>query len=322
MNFKGSSHDAGATLLTTLFIVMAMSTAAFAATNVLTQSIRATRDMDTSRNIEWLARSAAAGGEVILRQHDGSERILFHGPVDIPLPAGPSRVSFQDATNCFNLNSLAMDTEGTDIDPSALSAYQKLLVTSGITETDAERLVSTLADWIDMDASARSGGAEDVFYMNRAVPHFAANRPLMTISELRAIDGYSPEVVRLLQGRVCAGTPAQPSVLNVNSLEPADAPLLYALAPEQAEWNEIAAVIESRPVGGWASAEDFAASFGRKSDGTLPTFKAALVTAPAIVEARFVLSDRIGALVYHAIYKREGESGWTLISLARMRGDE
>ncbi|MEZ5998420.1 MAG: type II secretion system minor pseudopilin GspK [Hyphomonas sp.] len=317
MSGSKPGRDEGATLLTTLFIVMAMSAAAFGAMRVVTNSVRTVKAMDEGLNIQWLARSAAIGGEAILRARDGAEALLFDAPVDIPLPAGPARVEFREATNCFNLNSLAADREGMEIDRGAFAAYQKFLVASGVTETDAEGLASTLADWIDADSSSRNSGAEDVLYMNRNVPHYAANRPLKSATELRAVEGYAPDLVRVLRAKVCAGTPAQMSVINVNALQPADAPLLYAVAPEWVGWNDITTAIEARPVGGWASAEDFAALFRPSDDGLATTFRATLVTAPAVIEARFVLSDRIGPVMYKATYEHAREGGWSLASLER-----
>ena len=63
-------------------------------------------------------------------------------PVSVPTLAGSAQVELRDVSNCFNLNSIAINTSGTDADPNAIAVYEKLLTALGTTETDAERLES------------------------------------------------------------------------------------------------------------------------------------------------------------------------------------
>ena len=48
------------------------------------------------------------------------------------------------------------------------------------------------ADWIDEDGAVRDSGAEDAFYLARAVPHLAANGPMLRVAELSFVKGMTP----------------------------------------------------------------------------------------------------------------------------------
>jgi len=76
-------------------------------------------------------------------------------------------------------------------------------------------------------------------------------------SELRALRGMIPELYARLHPHVCALPTTDLSPINVNTLLPAQAPLLAMLAPEQLSLEQARGVIEGRPAEGWASQIDF-----------------------------------------------------------------
>ncbi len=66
-------------------------------------------------------------------------------------------------------------------------------------------IATALVDWIDADINETlPGGAEDGAYLLAVPPYRAANRPLVDISELRLVQGYTPEVITALAPHVTA----------------------------------------------------------------------------------------------------------------------
>ena len=81
-------------------------------------------------------------------------------------------------------------------------------------------LAPALQDWIDADINTRfPDGAEDDVYLLEDLPYRAANRPVVSISELRLVKGFTPEVIAVLEPHVTA-LPEE-TVININTATPA-----------------------------------------------------------------------------------------------------
>lgn len=64
-----------------------------------------------------------------------------------------------------------------------------------IDEGQAESLTDAILDWRDTDKNKRSSGAENATYSSLGRPHGAANRPLLTVSEIGQVLGMNAEIV-------------------------------------------------------------------------------------------------------------------------------
>jgi general secretion pathway protein K len=64
---------------------------------------------------------------------------------------------------------------------------------------DPAVLVDNLIDWVDADEVRQSGGDEDEPYQARTPPHRAANRPLLSLDELRLVEGFDGRLVEALR---------------------------------------------------------------------------------------------------------------------------
>ena len=62
-------------------------------------------------------------------------------------------------------------------------------------ESNAENLVASLLDWMDVDEEERIGGAEDGVYEAKDPPYKAANRMLASISELKLVEGFNKKIL-------------------------------------------------------------------------------------------------------------------------------
>ncbi|MCA8901116.1 MAG: type II secretion system minor pseudopilin GspK [Hyphomonas sp.] len=321
MTRQDTSED-GTTLLATLFVVMVMSIAAAAGVTAVTESIRAAKVSQDGMRTEWLARSAARGLEAIIVRQGSLVAQAGSDPIPVPLPQGTALVSLHDTTSCFNLNSLALDKDGTEIDPQAVAAYRRLLTGLGATEGEADRLAATLSDWIDADGASRNSGAEESAYSYLASPYRAANHTLRDISELRSIDGYSAEIVAQVTPSVCVREPATLSAINLNSLTEQDLPLLQALALEDVSMTDLAARVGARPSTGWVSVEEFLSVFAAGDGSAAPIFAAELLLESRNIRADFALPGPAGPVVFVADYEKIGEGGWHLVSLRRTNGHD
>jgi general secretion pathway protein K len=306
-------HDGGAALLSTLFLVLLMSVAALAATEALGRTVAVSRRFDAGAEAAWSARSAALAGEILLTEFDKTKAPLPRQPMPFQLATGALSAAFSDGGNCFNLNGLVGADAGAGLNAGQLEAYHRLLTAIGFTENDAEALSATLADWIDADSSTRALGAEDQVYLARTAPHRAANAPLMSASELRAIDGYDTDVVLKILPYVCAEKPTDVMRLNLNTLAPERAALLTAMFSPRLEPETAMRLIEARPAGGWLSVDDFLKDEAIAAIAPEARRDAALVLVTDRVNAQLTLAGPDGSRVYTATYQRLGTGGFRLL---------
>ncbi|MGI9334455.1 MAG: general secretion pathway protein GspK, partial [Gammaproteobacteria bacterium] len=67
-----------------------------------------------------------------------------------------------------------------------------------IDEAEADALTDALLDWRDNDRNKRSSGAENAAYSSAGRPHGAADRPLLTVSEIGQILGMNAVLIERL----------------------------------------------------------------------------------------------------------------------------
>ena len=111
------------------------------------------------------------------------------------------------------------------------------------------RLVERVSDFIDADRTPRLDGAESEVYLASAFPYRPPNRPLASVSELRAVDGITPELYTLIAPYLTVW-PVEGSKVNILTAPPQ---LLAALAGDDAfeplAPQEVARIIELRSEG-------------------------------------------------------------------------
>ena len=121
-----------------------------------------------------------------------------------------------DLNRCFNLNWLADDE-----DKAQYKRLQRLLTHLQL----SPELADLIKDWVDSDQQVSALGAEDSAYHMQTPAHFAANQPMLDLSELNMLIDVDPLEVQVLSGEVCL-VPDTQSKINVNT---AAAETLYAL---------------------------------------------------------------------------------------------
>jgi general secretion pathway protein K len=151
---------------------------------------------------------------------DDLQEIWAQPSAPYPLEEGGwLRGSLEDLQGRFNLNSLAGGNEDQDRLTPAQSQFVRLLRAleePEISEQEARMITAAVADWVDRDQRPGPEGAEDAYYFGRSPAYRVANRPMASVSELRAVANVTPEIYDALRPFVTVW-PQGSSSLNVNT---------------------------------------------------------------------------------------------------------
>jgi type II secretory pathway component PulK len=178
--------------------------------------------------------------------------------LDVETPDGATlRVRIEDAGARLNLNALFAVGETGELaahesaEPFLIALLEKAV--AEIPRPPAEKsyevreLADNLIDFVDSDEARVQGGDESRWYQEQEPPGHPANRPLLSVDELRLVEGFDADLVEALRPYVTVfpyapGGCEQEEVgcgLNVNTAAPHVLALLYyddgvelRLAPE------------------------------------------------------------------------------------------
>jgi len=176
------------------------------------------------------------------------------------------RLTIEDAGARLNLNALFED--GTPKDP-ATEAYLLALMQKAIDELprtadahayDPEVLAHNLMDYIDADSERMKGGAEDDGYLERRPPARAANRALLSVDELGAVEGFTPDLVEVLRPYVTVYPYSGSNIgINPNTAPPWVLALLYTGTTGDTrlvEEEDVRRILEAREGGSLLCADE------------------------------------------------------------------
>ncbi|RLQ23893.1 general secretion pathway protein GspK [Seongchinamella sediminis] len=140
----------------------------------------------------------------------------------------------EDLQGRFNLNHLADKAEEGEGKPpytAAQAQFVRLLLAvtdERLGESEAMAIARSIGDWLDADSQPRFDGAEDDYYAGLTPAYRASNQPMLSVTELRAVKGMSPELYQALEPWVTVW-PLQPGPLNIHT---APAMVLRSLGPD------------------------------------------------------------------------------------------
>lgn len=118
-----------------------------------------------------------------------------------------------DMQGRFNLNNLIAKGK---YQPAEGERLKRLMQTLGLEDDVATEVTNALRDWIDQDQSENfPGGAEDYYYLNLSPPYRAADRPLVSPTELLLVKGVTRDVWQTLSPHVTVLPGYRP--VNVNT---------------------------------------------------------------------------------------------------------
>jgi len=239
LNSPGRQH--GVALVTALLVVSLATVAAVAMATRFQVDMRRTGNLLNGEQAYAYAMAAESWAYVILRRdradtkHDSLDEDWSTALPPIPVEGGFVNGRVEDLQGLFNVNNL-VGKEGT-VDKIQLDYFKRLLEILGLEPV----LAPALQDWIDSDINATfPDGAEDDEYLLTDLPYRAGNRPLVDISELRLVKGYTPEVLAVLKPHVTA-LPGS-TVININTATPVVLQALHA----ELDGSDIEQLIEAR----------------------------------------------------------------------------
>ncbi len=173
--------------------------------------------------------------------------------------------NLEDLQGRFNLNTLVPPAQRNNGDPRftiAQAQFMCLLQSLGEQAPELQQAIAVteaVGDWLDTDSNPLLDGAEDDHYYGVTPSYRAANRPMASVSELRAVSGVSAELYAALAPWVTVW-PQEPQALNIHT---APLPVLRSIGPdtglEPMSSEDAQALYEQRQESGFADMDDFLA---------------------------------------------------------------
>lgn len=303
---SGPHSERGAALLTVLLLVAVIAVLAGTALEKLRLSTRLGGNavaLDQARAYSFAAETLALTKVSDLLKTNSTRVTLAGGwsnrPIPLPVPGGVATARLTDGGNCFNLNSLVIETApGTYVSytPARLQ-FARLIRLVGGSGASGESIAAATSDWIDSDTSQLDLGAEDSAYGGQGTPYRTGNTLMGDASELRAVAGVTPAIYAKLRPWICALPIAKPSKINVNTLLPEQAPLLAMLMPDTLTVEGARQALLQRQPQGYADVGAF-----WKSAGLTPSSDAA--AGSAVTTTWFAL--QVGVTVGGAELEQHG----------------
>ncbi|HEX8486288.1 type II secretion system minor pseudopilin GspK [Sphingomonas sp.] len=260
-------REQGAALLTVLLLVAIVAVIAATALEKLRLSTRIAGNAGITEQLRSYAQAAEALAlaRVGALAGTGATRTTLAGgwsdrPFTLPLPGGgTASVRVVDGANCFNLNGLvnALAPGVYQSAPAQRLIFARLMRLTGTPPQVADQVAGSAADWIDTDGEQQGGGAEDATYLSRDPSYRTAGTLMGDPSELRALNGMTPEVYAAVRPWVCTLPSATPAPINVNTLLPEQAPLIAMLLPDTLPVETARRALLSRPAQGYANTAAF-----------------------------------------------------------------
>ena len=256
--------DDGTVLLSTLLVLSLMSAVALALLTTLRTSVTRSAVLEAQAQADLYAQGArdfaASQMESVARIDPAplNARLTESEPIILPFENGSMTLAVSDGTHCFRLSALS-DTTGQGSDTARLR-FTALMTALSLDPGTAERIAAASVDWVDADSQTLPGGAEDGIYMSTPQsaggPHRTANVPMVSVSELRAVEGMNEAIFRLLLPHLCIGETGVPTRFNIETASTDHMPVLAAILGGGPDAERIAVeLIDQRPSGGYGSSE-------------------------------------------------------------------
>ena len=262
----------GVVLLIVLFFVLLLTTAVTTFVRRAAVDSLVAQNRDAAREAEALARGGVELAKALLIE-DRVRETLSELRVDssdetwalaaaMPLPVGNDAVlqlQLLDSGARFNLN--ALFEEGEARSEQTLTLLEEIFTRviedmPGRPEDklyDPRELARSLVDFVDGDEEAIGTGAvEDEPYQRADPPYRAANRPLLSLDELRLVDGFDSALFEAVKPYVTVHPWVKGDGINPNTAPPHVLGLLYHGVSDDyrlADADQVADVLSAREEG-------------------------------------------------------------------------
>ncbi len=251
---QSAGRQRGVALVTALLVVSLATVAAVAMATRQQVDVRRTGNLVHGEQAYAYALAAESWARVTLRRdaresdYDWLDEDWATALPPIAVEGGLVSGLVEDLQGRFNLNNLI--GEDGKVSEADQAYFTRLLDLLGLEKSLADNLI----DWIDADIDARfPDGAEDEHYLLNEPAYRTANRPLVSDSELRLVEGFDQEALQLLDPYVTV-LPGR-TLINVNT---ATAAVLLALHSDLDE-SKVETLLADREENGYPSADIFEA---------------------------------------------------------------
>ncbi len=167
----------------TLLIIMASSFS-------MTMRREASIQSDIKATTEAMAMAEAGVNIAIMQLMQSNEQLRWRSDnslYEFMFEGVPIRVSITDESGKIDLN---------QSDPQALRA---LLISFGLAEDVANKLLDAIADWRDVDDLPGPNGAEKDQYLSAGLKYAPRNKPFESIEELQIVLGMTPDLYKQIE---------------------------------------------------------------------------------------------------------------------------
>jgi len=232
-----SRSTTGMVLVVVLFFVLLLAAAVASLQRRVILDTSVVRHRDEAREAEALARGGVRLAEAVLLEdlrikldqprpeslHDVWSRV---GNLDVLQEERRSlRIEIVDLSGRFNLNTVDANPDEDDPAARAWADFFAAVIEEmpGRPEEklyDPELLYQNIVDWIDADGESQGGSPEEDDYLRRDEGVIPPNRPLLSVDELRLVDGFDARLVQALRPYVTIYPLRGDAGINVNTAPP------------------------------------------------------------------------------------------------------
>lgn len=210
----------GVALITALLVVSLASILAASLLEHLYYDLRRTENIIRADQAELYNANAVQFARTLLQmdrtlnnEYDTLEEYSPKNEQLFPVPGGGVSAKLLDQQRCFNINNLSAS--------NATLAQQKIIYRNLLQQAEIDSnlhstLIDSLLDWLDEDDISQPMGAEFDYYIGLEPPYRSANQLMISVTELRTVKGYTPEVIKQLSPHVCV-IPAINTAININT---------------------------------------------------------------------------------------------------------
>lgn len=226
--FLRARAERGAAILMailTVALVAAVASAVIAESGASVEQLSGRADQAQAR---WLARGAVDWARNVLEFNKWRGDSFQGGNIDYigedwsikvpptPVDEGSLSGEIEELSSRFNINTLV--NQGV-ADTAQQAIFERLLINLGLPPRQSQQLVVAIIDWIDSDDEPLTGGAETGSYALTPRAALPPQGPLISINELLAVRGMTPDLLERLRPFIAA-LPANATRINVNIAAP------------------------------------------------------------------------------------------------------
>ena len=264
------SKNKGVVLITTLFVILLLSAISVNFGNKYLIALK--RDQYAEFQIKSLnifRNSEIYSIDIIekelrynLNKVSRNNPILLN-PFELNFDTSKIKIKIEDASSCFNINSLVLYKDNKFFDnQKSIEAFKRILLIYEINDRDIDEAIDQILDWIDHDSDPRISGLEDYYYSGplHQPQEFTSKRLFVKIDELKNIPAIRNIDWNIFKNNFCALPHSGNISFNINTLGKDDALLLYAVLPN-IDLQEAEFIVSNIPDEGYTDMQSFFEDF-------------------------------------------------------------